>query len=591
MPLRVKCRCGQELVLHFNEWVYALIGLLVLCLLVNGTALVFIASSLSSIRAQPVPLKTETAAAPASPAETREEPPAEPEALAAGNPSERSAASARQGEPQKGDGRQAEPRGQPPSEGPSPPPEAPRPGPQEAGAPGEAAHPAILEKSAGEERQKPAVSSGSAGGGASGPRPAPWKEPASAAGDSRPPPAPEKAPRSEKAAEPEKTAPPEKAAPAEAARPAPPSPPAGTPQPLVLLPGAGGLVRLLVLNRSQDPRLTAAFLLDGDPVVRRFAIKRNLQGAPPSERAALRDLLAVALPAAPLVLKETEGRNLLRRLTGQDRGPDPATWWQWGREALGIDPQGGVPAEAVTLIEARATALRSTSAAVQAIEKALARPEGKRETDLLVCIDITESMEEPLAGLSKEGWLFKALSWAVPGLRAGLLFYDDEVTGTLPLGSEPQVLARAVEGLKARGGGDVPEGVHEALKAALQLGRFEWRPGAAKQIVFVGDGPPPRGEVPALLSLARECRSEGGYSIHAISVNPTEGRPTLHFPELAEAGGGRALIARNDRIAEEIFLAIVPREARDELIPLLPELGSLPLPEARPPAPARPVPR
>src|SRR6185295_853081 len=134
-----------------------------------------------------------------------------------------------------------------------------------------------------------------------------------------------------------------------------------------------------------------------------------------------------------------------------------------------------------------------------------------------------------------------------------------------------------VSALKAQGGGDVPEGVHEALKAALQLGRFDWRPEARKRIIFVGDGPPPRTEVPGLLSLARECRAEAGYQIDALSVNPQEGRKaTLHFPELAAAGGGRAATVAPDRIAAEIFLSLFPAAASEELnrvLPLLKEAG------------------
>src|SRR5262245_30017209 len=50
MPLRVKCRCGQEVVLRFNEWVHALFGLLVISLIVNGTSLAYIAIRLESSR-------------------------------------------------------------------------------------------------------------------------------------------------------------------------------------------------------------------------------------------------------------------------------------------------------------------------------------------------------------------------------------------------------------------------------------------------------------------------------------------------------------------------------------------------------------
>jgi hypothetical protein len=42
MPVRVKCRCGQELVLRYGEWVYFLLGLVLLCLVVNSVALLLL---------------------------------------------------------------------------------------------------------------------------------------------------------------------------------------------------------------------------------------------------------------------------------------------------------------------------------------------------------------------------------------------------------------------------------------------------------------------------------------------------------------------------------------------------------------------
>jgi hypothetical protein len=42
MPVRVKCRCGQELVLRYGEWVYFLLGLVLLCLVANSAALLLL---------------------------------------------------------------------------------------------------------------------------------------------------------------------------------------------------------------------------------------------------------------------------------------------------------------------------------------------------------------------------------------------------------------------------------------------------------------------------------------------------------------------------------------------------------------------
>ena len=52
MPLRVKCRCGQEVNLRFNEWVHALFGLLLVVLLVNGTCLVLLVFRLGTLQSE-----------------------------------------------------------------------------------------------------------------------------------------------------------------------------------------------------------------------------------------------------------------------------------------------------------------------------------------------------------------------------------------------------------------------------------------------------------------------------------------------------------------------------------------------------------
>jgi hypothetical protein len=51
MPLRIKCRCGQELVLRYSEWTYILSGILLLGMAVNAVALCVLYFRLNSIEA------------------------------------------------------------------------------------------------------------------------------------------------------------------------------------------------------------------------------------------------------------------------------------------------------------------------------------------------------------------------------------------------------------------------------------------------------------------------------------------------------------------------------------------------------------
>ena len=431
MPIRVKCRCGQELVVRLNEWVYALVGLLVLSLLVNGTALVYIAVRIDRPNAPVVIPVGAPSSVPASP-----------------------------------------PQG-----------------------------------SSASENAPATETPGSASVTAFPPAPAaplaPPRDPvlapahASALGDGESAPAVEARPSPDSLTQAGAVHPPQ----------LPPGPLPGVEPPIL---------RLLVAAKTDDPGLLAAFAQDSDPVVRRWC-ERRLSSDP----------------------------SLATREIGHAAGS--ATF------------------------EGKARALLESSAAVTAIKTAWARDSTARGVDVVLAIDGTESMAPAIEALKREHWLAGALRWAVPELRIGLLVYRDEVGRCVGLDAPLSDFSNALESLRGEGGGDVPEGVHEALKAALQLGRFRWRPLAQKHVAFVGDAPPSRSEIPALLSLARECHAEAGYSIHAVSVLPCEGRKaTPQFPELAGAGGGRSVTAAEDRIAEELFLCLFPAEARAELLQLLP---------------------
>ncbi len=519
MPLRIKCRCGQELVLRFNEWVHALFGLLVVSLLVNGTALVLLVIKLGGLNIEDEKAQENGAVQVEEPA---------PEAPA-------ELVSPRTTQLEKGTPKSTA-------------------SPQELISPQESAE-SPSDSSPSDSPESSAIISEASPKG---------EEPVMNSGTNKPPPA--EAPESEEAQ-------PDHSDPIPAGSETSTQVSRATRPSLQLFPAKVlPLERFLALQKSDELLLILAFLLDQDPIIRRRALEKCLDLPNPSGAAPFRKHLAVALPAAPLISSTPGGSDLLERLAGKRLPSDTSSWWAWGRDTLKIDAALGPPEAAWRPLSMRAEILLKSSEASEAIGSffELEKAKGSSGVDVLIAIDSTESMEGPLKILSKSEWLFSALAWAIPDLRMGLLYYGDEVVGSVGLGADQEELSRSLSGMKAEGGGDVPEGVHEALRAALQLGRFDWRPRAMKQIVFVGDGPPPRIEVPSLLSLARECHAEGGYRIHAISVNPTEGRTaTLYFSELAEAGGGKSATAKEDRIAEEVFLVLFPDPAREELLGLL----------------------
>ena len=56
MAVKVRCRCGQELQLRYGEWVYVLLGLVLLCVVLNALGLLLLYLRLDELqesRAQP----------------------------------------------------------------------------------------------------------------------------------------------------------------------------------------------------------------------------------------------------------------------------------------------------------------------------------------------------------------------------------------------------------------------------------------------------------------------------------------------------------------------------------------------------------
>ncbi len=191
--------------------------------------------------------------------------------------------------------------------------------------------------------------------------------------------------------------------------------------------------------------------------------------------------------------------------------------------------------------------------------------------DCVLLVDVSQSMEDVLVPVRREiVRLWRTLNWGIPGIRLGVVLYQDEVVGVLDfsMGIEEQ-LARLQE-VEASGGGDVPEGIHLAIKQSLGLGVFDWRPDATKHLVVLGDAPPPYAEQRGLASLVRRARQQAGFRVHALGVNPEEGRESVpFFAPLAAAGGGRTKTVDPAKIGSEIFLCLHLGSPAEVLEPLL----------------------
>ncbi len=316
---------------------------------------------------------------------------------------------------------------------------------------------------------------------------------------------------------------------------------------------APALARLLFLSRGSTlPVLTAGHLLDPDPRIHNYAIQLLLDQPKPglTESNTIRTLICAA---AETILKNSRGLELLERFQLDEKAallPEAKTEFDecWST--------------VITLAEGSRPGwpdLDTFAEWLGGLERG--------GLDLVLAVDTTRSMEAGLRDLKKAcSWLLPSLQWGASGVRVGFLTYKDKVVETHGLSETPgeDLLPHLLE-LKALGGGDVPEGVDSALRAALELGRFSWRPSAAKRIVVIGDAPANYSELPAIESLVNSCHEQDGFIVHMIGVHPKEGGRVPFFDRIAARGGGRSPTCPTGDLGKELLLGSL--RAEDTALP------------------------
>lgn len=193
-----------------------------------------------------------------------------------------------------------------------------------------------------------------------------------------------------------------------------------------------------------------------------------------------------------------------------------------------------------------------------AFEEAFRKP-----IDLGIALDCTASMAGELA--QAQAGIHDVMEFAAAaagGMRVAVVGYrdqGDEWTTRWWNFTGDRAEARAnLWQLRADGGGDEPELVHEGLKIAY--GQFAWRRGEGVQRiqVLVGDAPPQPGFGGRCVELARTGLA-AGITTYVISTRDERREEEVkHFVEIARAGGGRVirLSAKRDLAAELAGVAL-----------------------------------
>src|SRR4051812_25926523 len=170
----------------------------------------------------------------------------------------------------------------------------------------------------------------------------------------------------------------------------------------------------------------------------------------------------------------------------------------------------------------------------------------KPAVEVAFVLDTTGSMGGLIEGAKRKIWsIATAIVDSNPDadLRMGLVAYrdigDDYVTKTFDLTTDIQDLYANLLELKARGGGDWPESVNEALDVAVN--KLQWTSGSdARRIVFlVGDAPPHMDyaqdvKYPTTLAVAKQK----GIIVNAVLAGDASDTERV-WRDIAQNGNGR----------------------------------------------------
>jgi hypothetical protein len=193
-------------------------------------------------------------------------------------------------------------------------------------------------------------------------------------------------------------------------------------------------------------------------------------------------------------------------------------------------------------------------AALLAIAPATASPEAppfkanKPVVEVAFVLDTTGSMGPLIEGAKRKIWsIATAIVDANPAaeIRMGLVAYrdigDDYVTKTFNLTTDIQDLYANLLELKARGGGDWPESVNEALHVGVT--KLAWTQGSeiCRIIFLVGDAPPHMDyaqdvKYPEVLRMARER----GIIVNAVQAGIARDTERV-WRDIAQLGQGQYL--------------------------------------------------
>lgn len=206
--------------------------------------------------------------------------------------------------------------------------------------------------------------------------------------------------------------------------------------------------------------------------------------------------------------------------------------------------------------------------------------EGLRETglDVMFVVDATGSMDWAIEEVrTRIADIVDSVRSLIPVARFGVVAYRDYddpefVTRSQPLTFSLAKLSRFLTSLDAVGGGSWQEAITAGMEVAAAA---NWRPGAKRVVVVIGDAPAHKNSFDRLLALTRDLVIQGGQvstldvsnesnpALIEASLGRTVNRalyrnsPMLQFQAIAEAGNGKAATMDGDIVVARQLLFLV----------------------------------
>ena len=132
--------------------------------------------------------------------------------------------------------------------------------------------------------------------------------------------------------------------------------------------------------------------------------------------------------------------------------------------------------------------------------KNLLMKEAGKSVDIVLCMDTTGSMgpyidevRKMLIPMMKET-IADFTDWRI-GIVLFKDYYDEYLNKVIPFTKDFNLFQRTLNGIRVRGGGDIPEAIYEALNEGVD--KFPWT-AESRLLILIGDAPPhpkPRGKI------------------------------------------------------------------------------------------------